>query len=91
MSFDTHINGIPCQCRVTEYWAYIPPRITGYGYGDTTPPEEELFDFELLDRKGYRAHWLDRYITPAVEARLLREYRQHRAYAFTPEPDSLLA
>ncbi len=78
MIFITHIQGIPCQCRVLEYWAYIPPRITGTGYGDVNPPEEELFEFEILDRKGYRASWLDKYLTPADEARLLQEYLKHR-------------
>ena len=42
--------------------------------------ETELnsFDFELLDRKGYRAKWLDRYIDYGVRSRLFNEFEDHR-------------
>lgn len=78
MIFDTTVNGIPCQCKVLDYQPYLPMRITGTGYGDAIAPEDECFEFELLDRKGYRAKWLDRYINPAVESRLLNEFSRLR-------------
>lgn len=77
MIFDTTINGIPCQCQVREYHAYIPPRITGSGYGDIDPPDEECFDFAILDRKGHAAPWLHKYLTPEDEVRLMKEYLAH--------------
>lgn len=78
MIFKTRINGIPCRCRVLQYEPYLPPRITGTGFGDCDPPDDEYFEFEVLDRKGYAANWLGKYITPDVEERLLDEYRALR-------------
>ncbi len=72
MKFDTQIEGIPCICKVTYYSPAKP--MTGSGYGDCDPPEEEEFDFEILDRKGYRAHWLERKVDTHVEFRLQDEY-----------------
>lgn len=72
MQFFTQIEGIPCICQVTHYSPARP--MTGSGYGDCEPPEEEEFDFEILDRKGYRAHWLERKVDTHVEIRLQDEY-----------------
>lgn len=74
MIFPTTVNGIPCQCKVLQYEPYLPPRVTGMGMGDCDPPEEEYFEFELLDRKGHPASWLERYLTPTVDDRLRDEY-----------------
>ena len=32
------------------------------------------WEFTILDRKGYRAEWLDKYIDHETEQRLLMEY-----------------
>lgn len=72
MEFHTQIEGIPCICRVTHYSPATPMK--GAGYGDCDPPEEEEFDFEILDRKGYRACWLERKVDEHVEFRLCHEY-----------------
>lgn len=61
MKFNTRVNGIPCICHVIYH--------TSAKYG---VPEE--FEYTLLDRKGYRAEWLDVYVTYDVEQRLLKEY-----------------
>lgn len=74
MQFQTKVAGIPCQCRVLAYSPGSPMRITGSGFGDAEPPEHEEFDFEILDRKGYKASWLKKKLTPEDEARLLEEY-----------------
>lgn len=76
MEFRTQIEGIPCICKVTEYRPPVP--ITGTGYGDTNPPEDEVFSFEILDRKGYRAYWLERKVDTHVEFRLCHEYLKIR-------------
>lgn len=78
MIFPTRVNGIPCQCKVLDYRPYLPMRIHGSGWGDADPPEEEYFEFELLDQKGYVAHWLSDYITPIVEKELLKEFLKLR-------------
>lgn len=73
MIFETKVNGIPCQCKVTHYLPAIPATVNG-------PPEDchegdsEEFEFELLDRRGRPAAWLDRYITPEVEAQLAEDH-----------------
>lgn len=62
MIFETKVNGVPCQCQVIYYTKAI---------GKHTPAE---FEFTLLDRKGYRAEWLDKYVNQNVIDRLLMEY-----------------
>ena len=74
MIFHTRVAGIPCQCLVFTYEEAIPMRITGTGYGDAEPPEPEVFEFRLLDRKGYPAQWLEAMLTPNIESQLLEEY-----------------
>lgn len=78
MTFDTRVSGIPCQCRVIRYDAGLPMRITGWGFGDADPPEPPEFDFEILDRRGRRAEWLERKLTEDDEERLLDEYLEIR-------------
>lgn len=78
MTFTTRIAGIPCQCQVIRYNAGLPMRITGWGFGDAEPPEPEEFEFEILDRRGRRAKWLERKVGEDEEARLLAEYLEVR-------------
>tara|TARA_Y100001951_G_scaffold56659_1_gene44892 strand:+ start:693 stop:953 length:261 start_codon:yes stop_codon:yes gene_type:complete len=55
------VDGIPCRARVTHY----QPREEGSGSGEPRsyahihPPVEEELEYELLDRKGHRAAFLD--------------------------------
>ena len=74
MVFDTLVAGIPCQCLVYDYQSAIPMRVTGTGYGDANPPEDEVFEFRLLDRKGYPADWLERKLTNNDADRIKKEY-----------------
>jgi hypothetical protein len=74
MIFHTRVSGIPCQCLVYSYEEAIPMRITGTGYGDAEPPEPEVFEFHLMDRKGYPANWLESKLTLNDHDRLLKEY-----------------
>ena len=73
MIFDTKIAGIPCQCKVLAFAPYKHMQITGSGFGDAEPPEYPEFDFELLDRKGYPAPWLEAKLTSNDSDRLLEE------------------
>lgn len=41
-------------------------KIWGPGWGDADPPEPMELEFELLDMRGRRAEWLDKYITQEV-------------------------
>lgn len=89
MIFPTRVHGIPCQIQVTHFTPGCPAKTWG-------PPENcheaepaEL-DFEVLDRRGRHAAWLERYITPEVESRIAEEHhvmRQAEIFAQYPEPD----
>lgn len=74
MVFDTRVAGIPCQCVVYSYYPSCGMRVTGTGFGDAEPPEPEVFEFRLMDRKGYPAPWLEQKLTDADRARLKQEY-----------------
>ena len=74
MTFNTCVSGIPCQCRVTFYQGYRPGNYF-------EPPDAEEFEFEILDRRGRRARWLERKLTEGDEARLLAEYRAEEGEA----------
>ena len=65
--FETTVAGIPCKVRIMYYTPYIPESYNG-------PAEGGDFDFELLDRKGYRAKWLEAKVTEQDTARLSAEY-----------------
>jgi hypothetical protein len=69
MIFNTRVNGIPCQCRVVLYKPTSSKKV-----GDLTE-----FEYSLYDRKGYIAKWLDRYVTPSVDARLQQEFEERFA------------
>ena len=75
MEIETNVDGIPCICNVL---AYVPARpwkqhtFAGAGTGDCDPPEDEEFDYEILDRKGYPAPWLERKISSEDEARFIQ-------------------
>lgn len=77
MIFPTHVAGIPCQCEVLHYSTAKPMRITGSGYGDAEPPEDEEFEFRLLDLNGYPAAWLEAKLTPSMVVQLKEEYLRH--------------
>lgn len=78
MRIKTRISGMPCTVRVTHYSPGVPMRTTGSGFGDADPPEDEEFEFEVYDRGGYRAPWLERKVTEEDEIDLLRIYKERR-------------
>lgn len=74
MIFPTTVHGIPCKCHVTHYAQAVPMIVYGPGMGDATPPEPEEFEYQLLDRRGRRAKWLEKFINPTVDDRMAEEY-----------------
>ena len=78
MIFSTKVHGIPCQCQVDYYSPYRPMKVYGTGFGDAHPPEPTEFKFTLLDRKGYRAGWLEKHLQDADVQRLVEEYEASR-------------
>ena len=78
---DTHIQGIPCQIKITSYFRQKPlgPRadsdVDARGYTDA--------EYTVLDREGYPAPWLDRKITDADNIRILElidAYKENERY-----------
>ena len=60
------IAGIPCIIAVTDYEGYTPAYISGPPE-NCYPAEGGTGDFEILDRKGYRAKWLERKLNAKEE------------------------
>jgi hypothetical protein len=71
--FNTEVSGIPCGVVVDFYREGLPMRITGWGFGDADPPEPAEMEWHLIDRKGYRAEWLERKLMPDEVARIERQ------------------
>ena len=74
MIFPSTVAGIPCQIEVTEYHPGTPMRITGTGFGDAEPPEPRVFEFDVLDRNGRHAPWLEKKLTTADRERIEEEF-----------------
>lgn len=55
---DSNVAGIPCKLGVTEVGYYEPAYTRGHP--DGWEPEDSCpHTYDILDRKGYRARWLD--------------------------------
>ena len=75
---DTHIAGIPCQIEVTYFFIQEPlgPNCDSdwdcYGYTD--------IEFDVLDRKGYKAAWLEKKMTQEdierIELQIIEAHEQ---------------
>lgn len=66
---ETTVAGIPCFIGVTDYERYRPAFISGPPE-DCYPAEGGYGEYDLLDRKGYRARWLERKITDRIDREL---------------------
>lgn len=62
--YETNVMGIPCRIDVSRF-SYESATFDCPGGGD--------FEFELYDRKGYRAKWLERKLE-TLESTNLNEY-----------------
>ena len=71
MRFDTTICGIPCQIRVLNYNYEAQPINVSV---ERSYPSEVVFEYDVLDRKGYLAKWLRTKITPDIEDRIFNEF-----------------
>ena len=69
--FNSTVSGIPCIIKVTEY-TNVPARISGLW--ENSSPAEFEFEYEVFDRKGYRALWLEEKLMPADDDRLAEEF-----------------
>ena len=60
MTFDSHIQGIPCQIEITRYTPAERRMVT---CTTIDPPDPGELEWHVLDRKGYPAAWLDNKMT----------------------------
>jgi len=69
---DYKLHGIPCQIGITMYEPEEEPTWEHPGYS-------AQFNWELLDRKGYKAKWLEKKVTQAdndeIYGYLLENYK----------------
>jgi hypothetical protein len=77
---DTHIQGIPCQVEMTGGHYVKPWQGSAYNCPSDWDYYGGWFDveFEIYDRKGYRAKWLEKKMTAADEQRIIEELTQDR-------------
>lgn len=84
MQFIPHtLAGIPCLIKVTHFMKVAPWR----GSPQTCPSSDDYYgytdsEWELYDRKGYRARWLDKKLTPFEKDRVEEAILE---YFSTPE------
>ena len=70
--FESRVCGIPCIVRVLD-WEPFVPMYTG-GHPDNWMPEEGGHgSWEMLDRRGRPAPWLERKMTQAEQDRIYSE------------------
>jgi hypothetical protein len=74
--FDSTISGIPCKIRIT-YWERHQSAILRADPGDSHPEEGGCGNWEICDRKGRLAPWLERKITGQDLARIEHEVFNH--------------
>ena len=76
MQIDTKIQGIPCLVEVTTFINVEPWK----GSPHTCPSSDDYYgyteiEYDVLDRKGYRAKWLERKMTDRDVERVKEDIR----------------
>ena len=72
MEFESNVCGIPCIIRVTNYDHYQPAFIS-----NCYPAEGGRGDWEVLDRSGRPAPWLERKLNDRERSRIDDEVFEH--------------
>ncbi len=75
---DTRIAGIPAKIEVTSFYKYRAATIWGHPDG-WAPAEPEEITFQVLDRRGRPAPWLERKLDEQDRARIERELTTYHA------------
>ncbi len=73
---DTRISGIPCQVLITCYYPARPANFRG-SPDRWTPPEPDEISFQVLDRRGRPAPWLEEKLTEDDRVRIERELSEY--------------
>ena len=77
--FSTRVLGLPCGVIVQEYY-FQRPDLESWESPDDFHGYEDV-SYKLLDRKGYRALWLERKLAKdkGAKEQLLQEIRDYMA------------
>lgn len=74
--FNSTCCGIPCIIRVTS-WEGYQPAIIRADPGNSHPPEGGEGEWEILDRRGRPAPWLEKKLTDKERSRISEEIFNH--------------
>lgn len=77
MKFGYILNGVGVVIDVYHYKPYCPMRVTGSGFGDAEPPQEEEFEFSVLDSDG-QTFIPEVELSKEDEAKLLAHFKKIR-------------
>lgn len=69
---ESRVAGIPCLIGVIDWEAYVPAYTSGPP-DRCYPSEGGCGSWEVLDRRGRKAAWLERKLTSADERRIEQE------------------
>ncbi len=65
----TRVAGIPCQIEIKLFYPAAPMKYWRFEeYWQ--PPQEAEIEWEILDRRGRPAPWLERKLSPAERRRI---------------------
>lgn len=76
MQFLYRIEDNDVVVQVTHYQRPCPMRVTGTGYGDAEPPQDEEIDFDILGSDGLPWPQMQAKITPTDEKFILNMYKK---------------
>lgn len=69
LEFETRVAGIPCMIRVTDYEPYRPAYTSGLPE-NCYPAEGGVAEWQVCDRRGRPAGWLETKLTDADISRI---------------------
>ena len=86
MKIETRVAGIPCIAEVTHYFRQPPHR----GSAHTCDSDQDYYgytecEFDILDRRGRPAPWLERKATDADRESIEQEITEHIEYEITQQ------
>ena len=73
---DTRVANIPCKVEITRYYQGRAATIWGHPDG-WAPGEPDEISFQVLDRRGRVAPWLEAKLDDADRRRIEDELRAH--------------
>ena len=73
---ETHVKGIPCKVEMTAGYYQKPDYNTWASDWDYYGGWSDV-EFEVYDRKGYKAKWLEKKMTAEDETRIINELTEN--------------